>query len=110
MYGKKLTPHPPGIEIFIFLKFCLVRNSYLSSCARSHRFLSKCRSERANAVKNGDFGAISVTDPQRNCAAPISKIRGTQRHFLESICSEDDLRSRIFGTFVVKFLPCLPVS
>ena len=27
--------------------------------------------------------------------------------FLENICSEDDLRSRIFGTFVVKFLACL---
>ena len=25
------------------------------------------------------------------------------------ICSEDDLRSRIFGTFVVKFLACLPL-
>ena len=28
--------------------------------------------------------------------------RGTQRQFSENICSEDDLRSRIFGTFVVK--------
>ena len=27
----------------------------------------------------------------------------------ENICSEDDLRSRIFGTFVVKFLACLPL-
>ena len=36
-------------------------------------------------------------------------IRGTQRQFSENICSEDDLRSRIFGTFVVKFLTCLPV-
>ena len=35
--------------------------------------------------------------------------RGTQRQFSENICSEDDLRSRIFGTFVVKFLACLPV-
>ena len=35
--------------------------------------------------------------------------RGTQRHFSENICSEDDLRSRIFGTFVVKFLACLPL-
>ena len=35
--------------------------------------------------------------------------RGTQRQFLENICSEDGLRSRIFGTFVVKFLACLPV-
>ena len=27
----------------------------------------------------------------------------------ENICSEDDLRSRIFGTFLVKFLACLPL-
>ena len=36
-------------------------------------------------------------------------IRGTQRQFSENISSEDDLRSRIFGTFVVKFLACLPL-
>ena len=35
--------------------------------------------------------------------------RGTQHQFSENICSEDDLRSRIFGTFVVKFLACLPL-
>ena len=35
--------------------------------------------------------------------------RGTQRQFSENICSEDDLRSRIFETFVVKFLACLPL-
>ena len=29
--------------------------------------------------------------------------RGTQRQFLENICSEDDLRSRIFGTFLLGF-------
>ena len=39
----------------------------------------------------------------------MSTIRGTQRKLLENICSEDDLRSRIFGTFVVKFLACLPL-
>ena len=39
----------------------------------------------------------------------VSESRGTQRQFLENICSEDDLRSRIFGTFVVKFLACLPL-
>ena len=27
----------------------------------------------------------------------------------ENICSEDDFRSIIFGTFVVKFLACLPL-
>ena len=30
-------------------------------------------------------------------------------NFRESICSEDDLRSRILGAFVVKFLSCLPL-
>ena len=35
---------------------------------------------------------------------------GTQRQFSENICSEDDLRSRIFrALFVVKFLACLPL-
>ena len=29
-------------------------------------------------------------------------------NFRENICSEDDLRSRIFGAFLVKFLACLP--
>ena len=34
--------------------------------------------------------------------------RGTQRQSSENICSEDDLRSTIFGTFIiVKFLACL---
>ena len=36
-------------------------------------------------------------------------VRGIQRQFLENICSEDDLRSKIFGTFVAKFLACLPL-
>ena len=35
-------------------------------------------------------------------------IRGNQRQFSENICSEDDL-TRIFETFVVKFLACLPL-
>ena len=35
--------------------------------------------------------------------------RGTHRQFSENICSEDDLRSRIFGTVVAKFLVCLPL-
>ena len=39
----------------------------------------------------------------------FQKVGGTQRQFSENICSEDDLKSRTFGTFVVKFLPCLPL-
>ena len=30
-------------------------------------------------------------------------------NFRKNICSEEDLRSRIFETFVVKFLACLPL-
>ena len=36
-------------------------------------------------------------------------IRGNQRQFSEKIYSEDDLRSSIFGTFVVRSLACLPL-
>ena len=43
------------------------------------------------------------------CSLQCLTVRGTQRQFSETICSEDDLRSRIFGKFVVKFLACLPL-
>ena len=33
----------------------------------------------------------------------------TRRQFLENIYSEDDLRSRSFGTFAVKCFACLPL-
>ena len=36
-----------------------------------------------------------------------TEFRGTQRQFSENICSEYDLKSRIFGTLAVKFLACL---
>ena len=38
---------------------------------------------------------------------PGSQFFSTQRQFSENIYSEGDLRSIIFGTFVVKFLACL---
>ena len=46
---------------------------------------------------------------KKNYVKLLINIRGTQRQFLENICSEDDLRSRIFGTFSVKFLARLPL-
>ena len=36
-------------------------------------------------------------------------LRGTQRKFSENICSEDDLRSRIFRSICCKIF-CLPIS
>ena len=45
----------------------------------------------------------------KNCGATLeateTRNRGTHRQFLENICSEDSLRSRIFATF----LACLPL-
>ena len=39
----------------------------------------------------------------------LEHIGAPNDNFRENICSEDDLRSRIFGTFVAKFLACLPL-
>ena len=60
---------------------------------------------------------VSLTDFYGHCVGesllgPVSlasNFRGTQRQFSENICSEDDLRSRIFGTFFGKILACLPL-
>ena len=45
--------------------------------------------------------------PANTNVSPRSLPRGTQRQFSVNICSEDGLRSRIFGTFFVKLLSCL---
>ena len=64
-------------------------------------------------------GCDMITDylfkPIQNVSACLRNVyigrslRGTQRQLSEIICSEDDLRSRIFGTFVVKFPAYLPL-
>ena len=55
------------------------------------RFVKLCRENKSDTV-------VCLMTNQR------SLYRGTQRQFLENICSKDDLRSRIFGTIVVKIL------
>ena len=54
-------------------------------------------------------GEITDTEAAARFVDRRTDFRGTQSQFSENICSEDDLRSRIFGTFVVKFLACLPL-
>ena len=44
------------------------------------------------------------------CYIITRKCRGTQRQFSENICSEDDMRSRIFGTLFCRKISCLPAS
>ena len=53
---------------------------------------------------------LKLHSNKAKCKQNCKILRGTQRHFSENICSEDDLRSRIFGKFFVKFLACLPAS
>ena len=50
----------------------------------------------------------SASDNCRMCSCSF-KTRGTQRQFSENICSEDNMRSRILGTYVVKFIASLPL-
>ena len=54
------------------------------------------------------FG-MQVVSTKEFLAEPRHTYRGTQRQFSENICSEDDLRFRIFETFAVKFLAFLPL-
>ena len=61
------------------------------------RFVKLCRENKSDTV------VVCLMTNQR------SLYRGTQRQFLENNCSKDDLRSRIFGTIVVKIY-CLPDS
>ena len=76
-------------------------SSTSSSTVFSH--LNKLCRSKATGLDNISAKII------RECADLISVSKGTQRQFSENICSEHDLRSTIFGTFVVKFLACLPL-
>ena len=44
-----------------------------------------------------------------NTPPPGPRVDSFEGQVKSNICSEDDLRSRIFGTFVVQFLACLPL-
>ena len=62
----------------------------------------------ADLVKlNPEFDEFSLLFHITAAFVPGVFVRGNQRQFLENICSEDDLRSRIFGIVVLKFLACL---
>ena len=51
---------------------------------------------------------MRLTSELENDPRTVEKSGAPNDNFRKNICSEDDLRSRIFGTFVVKFLACLP--
>ena len=71
---------------------------------------------RVNVVLNRTVVVDSDSRLDNLCGSLLQgqgDCRGTQRQFSENICSEDDLRSRIFGTFfgkIIAFLPLLRFS
>ena len=84
----------------------------------------KTKGPQVRCIPHGSFGLSQCTcksSCKKTCWLTKSKdmnkfykkirkyVRGTQRQFSENICSEEVLRSRIFGTFVVKFLAFLPL-
>ena len=61
-----------------------------------------------------DVTSLSHCDSRdgRSCLVrlvSLSSCRAPNDNFRKNICSGDDLRSRIFEIFVVKFLACLPL-
>ena len=90
----------------------LMRNSlhtdifYFLCCTRAIKAIKETSACRL--YKHCNIISLN-TEVDTNLLCAHTCIRGTQRQFLENICSEDDLRSRIFGPFVVKFLACLPL-
>ena len=77
-------------------------------------FIKKKIKKKANR-QSTNFNLYMGAKRQLSCYRPLVLLykspfyRGTQRQFSENICSEDDLSSRIFRTFVVKLLACLPL-
>ena len=84
----------------ISISFVILIISYRSELSRLRAWLYT----RITCVTHYCF---NESLPANTNVSPRSLPRGTQRQFSVNICSEDGLRSRIFGTFFVKLLACL---
>ena len=92
----------------LFKQNCDRRHGLETEESRSHRGKQKWKAEMATKLMTED--RLKLHSNKAKCKQNGKILRGTQRHFSENICSEDNLRSRIFGKFFVKFLACLPAS
>ena len=86
------------IEITQSASYCLTFNLYVRSSVKHKDLWQKEKSKSEDSAQRGT-----------ECNQTLKSIKGNQRQFSENVRSEDDLRSRIFGTFVVEFLACLPL-
>ena len=69
------------------------------------KFIIICKKELCSLNRRN---ALPSSCPHRNRYV-LQNSGAPNDNFRKNICSEDDFRSRIFGTFVVKFLACLPL-
>ena len=79
-----------------------------AACDCNDFYIGKTK-RRLHDRKAEHFKALINGHHRSALADHVTFNRGTQRQFSENICSEDDLRSRIFGTFVLNFFACLPL-
>ena len=106
----KITKFPP--ECITFLRLFFLCHSPVKDWIGSNRSVCQ-RVVSPTVISQTSLRSVckrvevSSQTLRSQFATVISQ--GTQRQFY-NICSEDHLRSRIFGTFVVKCLACLPAS
>ena len=95
------------IQLTCSLSFLyLLQENYFTKEQVKEAEKTQTNTEIATVLKdNSEVDTQCVSSISRNLA-PCSG--APNDNFRKNICSEDDLRSRIFGTFVVKFLACLP--
>ena len=60
-----------------------------------------------HVLKSVKYHIFRSENFQQNLKYSVDIAGAPNDNFRKNICSEDDLRSRIFGTFVVNFLACL---
>ena len=103
---------------WIFMRFFVAFNHLLQLQKLHWRKMSA----HALLKMTRDLFRVMSLAPRRKCPRNVVQMRDAMvalfgndgsgapnGNFRENICSEDDLRTRIFGTFVVKFLACLPL-
>ena len=98
---------------FFLNRFCSVFFNHLAGLfIAGQRYIGQLvtSAEASINIMTNEFKIVTESIYYRSIYGKICSQSGAPNgNFSENICSEDDLRSRIFGSFVVKFLACLPL-